>query len=416
MRTLRPAKASARAITLLSILAPLAPLLTACGGDATTDLTFTTRDSAGIVIAENRGEPPADGGGWALAPEPSLRIGAMDGDEAYLLFRVWGATRLSDGRIAVANNRAPDIRIFSPTGEHLQTFGRLGEGPGEFDSPVLMGALPGDTLVVVDRTLRRVDLFHPDEGFIEGVTATTDIPGYLLTTGMFSSGSVVVWTQDWTVDLPNGLFRFPVRYWSVGRNGQVESDLGEYPGDETVYSAQTTEQGIFTASVGRPFGKGPSTAVSGSRLFYGSQDAWEIQVHDQTGKLVRLIRREKAPIPVTDTDVSAIMEEMIDDADDSEQVRQYRRLFREAPIPDFHPAYGDIHADALGFLWVEEYRLPGDATRVTTIFDTEGRMVGSLNLPSRFQVYEIGEEYLLGRHVDELGVEYLYLYDLMRPG
>jgi hypothetical protein len=340
----------------------------------------------------------------------------MDGDEAYLLFRVWGATRLSDGRIAVANNRAPDIRVFSSSGEHLRTFGRRGEGPGEFDSPVLMGTLPGDTLVVVDRSLRRVDLFHPDEGFIKGATATTDIPGYLLTSGMFSSGSVVVWTSDWTVDLPNGLFRFPVQYWTVGLDGEIETNLGEFPGDETVYSAQTTEQGILTASVGRPFGKAPSVAVSGHRFFYGSQDTWEIQVHDQDGGLVRLIRRDKAAVPVTDAHVDAIMADMIDEADDSDQVRQFRRLFREAPIPDFHPAYGYIHADVLGFLWVEEYRIPGDEDRVTTIFDPDGRMVGSLVLPSRFQLFEIGEDYLLGRHVDELGVEYLHLYGLTRPG
>jgi len=415
MRMLRPARDAESAIPLLSIIAFSGSLLTACGEDAPPGPTFSTRDSAGVVIAENLGDPPADGGGWSLAAEPSLRIGTMDGDEAYLLFRVWGATRLSDGRVAVANNRAPDIRVFSPTGEHLRTFGRRGEGPGEFDSPVLMGTLPGDTLVVVDRSLRRVALFHPDEGFIRGATATTDIPGYLLTSGMFSSGSVVVWTSEWTVDLPNGLYRFPLQYWSVGLDGEVEANLGEYPGDETVYSAQTNDQGIFTTSVGQPFGKNPSVAVSGPNFFYGSQDAWEIEVRDQAGGLVRLIRRDKAPIPVIDAHVDAVMADMIDQADDSDQVRQYRRLFREAPLPEFHPAYGFIYADALGFLWVEEARVPGEETRFTTIFDPKGRMVGSVILPNRFQAFEIGEDYVLGRSVDELGVEYLVLYGLTRP-
>jgi hypothetical protein len=109
------------------------------------------------------------------------------------------------------------------------------------------------------------------------------------------------------------------------------------------------------------------------------------------------------------------MADMIDQADDSDQTRQFRRMFREAPIPELHPAIGSIYADASGFLWVEEYRLPGEETRATTIFDPEGKMVGSVVLPSGFQVSEIGVDYLLGRAVDDLGVEYLRLYSLTRP-
>lgn len=389
--------------------------VSACGTDAPAGPTFTLRDSAGIAIATNRGDLPVDGGGWRVSAEPTLEIGTMEGDEAYLLFRVWGATRLSDGRIAVANNRAPDIRIFDPEGRHLHTFGRRGEGPEDFDSPVLMGKLPGDTLVVVDRLLRRINLYHPEEGFIRGATAAPEIQGYLLTVGMFASGSVLVQRTEWTEDLPNGFFRFPTRYRSVALDGSLEHDFGDFPGNETIYSAREVEGGTMTLSSGRPFGKVPQAAVTGNRFFYGSQDTYEIQVRSQGGTLTRLIRREMPLQPVTDAHVAAVMEEMIDEADDSEQTREFRRMFREAPIPEFHPAFGYVYADALGCLWVEEYRLPGEEARVTTIFDRDGRMVGSVTLPTRFQAYEIGEDYLLGRWVDELGVERIRVYGLTRP-
>ena len=51
-------------------------------------------------------------------------------------------------------SRSGNLRIFGPTGRHLATFGGQGEGPGEFNRPRLTGALPGDTLVVVDRSNR----------------------------------------------------------------------------------------------------------------------------------------------------------------------------------------------------------------------------------------------------------------------
>ena len=169
-------------------------------------------------------------------------------------------------------------------------------------------------------------------------------------------------------------------------------------------------------SSGPPFGKRAVAAVSGASFFYGSQDRYEIQVLDQSGELRRIIRRDKAPAPVTDAHLDAVMAEMVDRADDDEQSREFRRMFREAPIPELHPAHGAIYADKLGFLWIEEYRFPGDDARLTTIFDPEGRMVESLVLPSGLRIEEIGEDYILGVYRDELGVEYLRSYPLTRGG
>ena len=81
------------------------------------------------------------------------------------------------------------------------------------------------------------------------------------------------------------------------------------------------------------------------------------------------------------------------------------------------PAHGGMTADALGHLWVLEYRGPWqDAAPVYTVFDAEGRLVGRLPLPDRFRVIEIGSDYVLGTYVDELDVEYLRLYGLSRGG
>jgi hypothetical protein len=279
-----------------------------------------------------------------------------------------------------------------------------------------VGVLPGDTLVVVDMILRRMNLYHPDGGFVRGSTAEQEILGYLFPEGMFSSGSVLTTWTVWQEEMPNGLFRFPETYRSVGLDGTLEVEFGDLPGDETVFVTQEIEGGVGVMSTGRAFGKGPPSAVAGDRFFYGSQDSYEIQVFHQSGDLVQIIRRDIPPTPVTDDHVDAAMEEMIEGADNDDQAREFRRMFREAPIPDLHPAHGAIYADLLGWLWVEEYRLPGEEARHTTIFDPEGKMVGSVILPEGFRVFEIGEDYILGRSFDELGVEYLQMYELTRPG
>lgn len=84
------------------------------------------------------------------------------------------------------------------------------------------------------------------------------------------------------------------------------------------------------------------------------------------------------------------------------------------PLPEAFPAFEGVLADALGFLWVEDYRLPGEPSPAWTVFDPEGRVLGLVELPPALTVFEIGEDYVLGRVSDELGIEYVRLWPLDR--
>src|SRR5688500_13596154 len=67
---------------------------------------------------------PADAVRWTLEPAPLVRIGADDGGQS--LHRVAAATRLADGRIAVANGGSHQIRIFGSDGALVRDVGRVG--------------------------------------------------------------------------------------------------------------------------------------------------------------------------------------------------------------------------------------------------------------------------------------------------
>lgn len=389
-------------------------LLAACTPSTPSRPTFSTRDSAGVIIAENGVGFLAEGEGWTVSAEPDLKIGALEGNEAYLFQTIWGASVLSNGRIAVVDTRAPNLRVFSAMGEHLHTFGRRGDGPGEFNSPILMGTLPGDTIVVVDRRHRRIDLFHPDHGFIRGATASSEFSGYLLVEGMFSSGTVLAQNMVFEEDSGNGYSRRKVHYYSVASNGTMENDLGEFVGEEVVTTTQTQGQRAMSYMGDAPFGKSAAVAVGGTRFYYGSQDSYEIQVRRQDGTLERIIRAQAESMPVTDVQVAALLESALEDLPDNDLARQYRRDFMDAPIPEFHPAFGELYLDQIGFLWVEESRASDDEPRLFSIFNPEGRRVAWVTLPDGLMIQEIGRDYILGRTTDELGVQYLAKYRLSR--
>lgn len=88
-----------------------------------------TLDGGRIVVSN----PDSSRAGGQAAPTliEALRIGSLDGTcDAF--GEVTSLAVDADGRIYVADRQANEIRLFSPRGECLRTFGRSGDGPGEF--------------------------------------------------------------------------------------------------------------------------------------------------------------------------------------------------------------------------------------------------------------------------------------------
>ena len=48
------------------------------------------------------------------------------------------------------------------------------------------------------------------------------------------------------------------------------------------------------------------------------------------------------------------------------------------------------------------------------MFDADGRMLGLVETPEIVTVFEIGEDYILGEGTDDLGVEYVRVWGLVR--
>lgn len=391
-------------------------LVVGCGSEPASLPTAAVRDSAGITIVENQEGIPPDGGGWKLAASPSLVIGGLDGPDDSGLYRVRGAARLPDGRIAVANDGSLEIKLFGVDGAQLASLGGEGEGPGEFSSVTLTGLL-GDTLVALDRRLRRVSLVHPDEGFVRSFTIAEPVADFPLGGWFFESGSVLVEDLSLGADggLEDGFGRRPARLKSCDLTGAFLSDFGELPGSEEFTITRQGEHGTAIGISSVPFGKSPQVAVAGDLLFFGSQDSYEISVFDSGAALRTLVRLARSPVRVTDSDLAAYIREELEGADEDE-TRSQREMFEEMPMMEFRPAHGAISADREGFLFVEEFRAPGIESVPVNVFDPDGRLVGRFEIPADIEILEIGPDYLLALYEDPMDVEYVHLYELTRPG
>ena len=387
-----------------------------CGsGGVASEPTSTVRDSAGVAIVENQDGIFPDGGGWSLAVEPDLVIGDLDGPEETKLYRVRGATRLADGRFAVANDGSRELRIFLSDGSFQRSLGGEGEGPREFSSLILIGVL-GDSLVALDRRLRRVSLVHPDDGFGRSFTIAEPVSSFPIGGWFFDSGSVLLYDLPLSDDegIEDGFRRAPAPLRSCDMSGDLLIDFGVFPGAESFISTSRTDHGLVSELMSVPFGKSPQIAVAGSRLYLGSQDRFEVHVFDSDGSLLTIVRLARPPIPVTEAALESLIETELASYDDYERPA-FRREFARMPGMEFQPAHGSITADRNGYLFVEEFRAPGIESVQVNVFDPEGRLEGRFEIPARVEVLEIGPDYLLALYEDAMEVEYVHLYDLTRP-
>ena len=125
---------------------------------AGSDLTITVDTVGEIVRVSNTGTAPA----WRLTPVVSVGPKSLTDEGSPDEFgSVSSASLGPDGALFVADALNREIRVFGLDGAHRVTFGRMGEGPGEFDG-LYSVAWTGDRLLTLDPHLGRISEFSAE--------------------------------------------------------------------------------------------------------------------------------------------------------------------------------------------------------------------------------------------------------------
>lgn len=396
-------------------------LLAACGSaDATPDLAVV-RDSAGIAIVENTWTDSAGIPWWRLDPTPVADIGGEDAGEEYTLYQVSAAVRLNDGRIVVANGGGADVRFYGPDGTHIRTIGRRGNGPGEFQRPGDIFVLPGDTLAITDPFVRRISLFDMQGEYVRDM-ATSPVTGgtsFFAPNDRFADGTLVG-TQSFSPDLSSKEVQRPEMVVVAMTPGGTRDTLLTVPGSEMWINVQGDASrgtdGIRSISVGRPpFRKSTSLAYGDDVIYVGTQDAPEVRIYDRDGSLRRIVRTGREMRPVTEGDLKAWIEFETADLEPAQQQARRESILNGIP-GEVVPPYGSVEVDREGNLWISDFDARVEPRGRWTVYDGEGRAIARIQLPAGFRVQEIGADYVLGIERDELDVEHVRLYRLLRAG
>lgn len=413
-----------RRIVIELLTTAIALLLVGCRGEASGDSWHgSTSDSAGIVVVSNPAEGTwREGGGWRL--EEDLSVGARDGDPEYLFGQIAGICVGSSGRIYVVDLSAGSIRVYSPDGSFINAFGRTGSGPGELGAslgPCL--TQPGDTLAIPDLQNFRVNRYSAD-------------------------GTPV---GDWRFDVGQGI---PLR-WDISAAGKIATQLrfgildlspNEIPdaivwwtGEES--PGDTLLRFPARAVVPLPSGRRQYTLLASETLWdlapdggvavaESSDEGYRLIEYDSLGNALRVISRPAPPHEVTETD-RRILREAVETVFSA---RVIEAVMGEIHFAERFPVFFQLRHGPRGSLWVQQVRVPStlSADEQTEadfrpedpevflanprlrlgspdwdVFDDQGRFLGVVTMPRRFEPIEFTGDAIYGIWRDEMDVEYV---------
>lgn len=360
-------------VTARATVLSAAAVLAACG--------FTDRPDAWVAVVDTLpngalhvvNEPPARGIAPTWVIEEELRIGTMDGAGPASFGEVKGIAALRDGRIAVLDAQAKELRLFDPDGGYLLTFGRQGSGPGEMEAPLGLMASPSDELWVPDNRVARMSVFDPDEGFVRSYPLRVLMYGYVWGGTMAPDGRIL--KPSITLDADRSyLLRVYDREMtltdSLRMPGYPDVDEDDPPHAYTFGSREAGRWGMM----GVPFYPGNTRVLDPAGVFWSTAFGdpayrifrWNPGAMDTT--LVIETRRPFVPVTAAERD-SAL-------APLAERLERFGAPPPDpSKVPAVKPAVAGMFVAADGRLWV---RTPTPDSLLTyDIYERDGRYAGT---------------------------------------
>jgi hypothetical protein len=369
------------------------------------------RDSAGVTIVESRVPSWRFGGHWTLGAEPMLEIGTSEGATEYEFSRIEGGIRLDDGRCVIADGGSQELRFYGEAGEFLHATGGAGEAPGEYRAVTALGRGPGDSLWVYDYGLRRFTILTAD-GQPVRVLSLGGIHSAPNAVGRLADGSFVVkesWGSTSSQETRLGLARAPIAVVRFSPDGSELDTVVTLPGRE-VFITSERGRGVMSTPL---FAHSASAALRGADVVVGDQSTFEIAVYSSTGVLTRVFRIPDRDLRITDRDVDLAIESIVV-REPADRRPQSRARLAAMETPSTRPAYGRLLVDRVGNVWAGAYARYPDIPRSWTVFAATGELLGDVRMPERFDVLEIGDDWVLGVWRDALDVEHVRLYRLLK--
>lgn len=355
---------------------------------------------------EAASEPPL----WGVTTSVHMGGSAAEGPAAFGLVRD-AALLLDPVRVAVADWQSQGIRVFEGGGRYLETVGRRGGGPGEYEGLSALDALPTGELVGWDGTTRRITL-HLADGDVVIATDFSPLDGRrpAFVGALHDTTFVFALPLDPATlrGRPEGVIQDTVPFVRVDATGGIVETMARVPASPVHFYDQEstwgTEEEIFGASLLWTATTDRLIVVPGGDPVLSGYPPWnadpvtlEVEVRQVTAGRIAAERRRR---------VEAVGP-LVADGVDLSQAR--RDVIAALPAADRVPAFEAIVGGEDGSVWLKRFTLPTDSVATWLIADG-AKLRGRLHLPLAETLTAGSRDMVVTVWTDELGAPVVSLH------
>lgn len=350
------------------LAASIVSALAGCGGDhghrADGRITVDTTPTTEIL---------------ATAPDGTIRLGNAS-----------GGTRLNDGTLVIGDTADFVIRMFSPSGAPVRTFGAKGQGPGEFQAASMLAQCAPDTVFLFDNRQDRLIMFD-SAGALLRLIALPSQPIVMACSraGEFLRVGYAMESFMPTAQTAGTMYRFPVHLIIGQDTARLYDSL---PGYDP-----------------RPGGRMFSVAIAGHRAYIGLTDSAWVAGFDTAGRQVSSFRISDDPQPSTQEYYEHAVNAFFDQYPSGQGFDLFRPRLLALPRPEHMPAWHALFGAPNGTLWTQ-ISSPDDSVTHLRATDSLGAVIGDVTLPFPMTIFEIGNDYILGRRENEAEEQRVVVY------
>ncbi len=345
-------------------------------------------------------------------------VGAPLAELAEPFTSVRAVRELSDGRVLVADTEEQAIYLADFDDDGYDMVGRNGGGPGEYQMPLALLPLPGDSSLVFDPANGRYLIINPDgtpgETFrLEGIEGAFQMPSGVDDQGRLyfansvrsgaGSGSATIYRYDRAAETADTIASMTLPEMKVARgsSGGLQIRVGNSGGMPMVI----------------PFQARDAWAVSpDGKVAIAHTNPYQVEWYGVTDTVIGPpIPYDPLPITKADEDAQEAQAPKATIAMQGGGTRSFSMpVAQRSDWPDYKPPFRSrgILVSPQGELWLPRYREAEANEELYDLFDHRGNRVRQVQLPPDTSLAGFGDGWLYLVRVDEDGLNWLGRYPI----
>lgn len=335
------------------------------------------QESGEVVVVSNPKTPETK---MRIVFKEELSIGEAEGDENYMFGSNIGFNIDDEGNFYVMDYDTTRIMKYDSEGKFLLTFGRKGQGPGEFQSMSAPRFDKDKNLYIFDVSSRRISFFDKDGNYLRQITAKERFSNPVIN----SRGCIVA--NKYEMNQEGNVQKQTSTYALCNDKFELLTELYK---DELEYSMPTgTDESAMVDFLAKAWSRtafraGVRLTLADDDLIYlGQPEKYEINVYSPDGKLVKRITKDYDPIRVSDRDKEEFFERLGESFSSSPLFTEdmMKKVHKKIKFPKFKPAYQTFTLMDNGWLAVIVESVEGEYT-LFDIFDRGGKFIAQFKTP-----------------------------------